>query len=68
MSQLVVHEPDQDLVEALERRAASNGRSPEAEHREILRATLLGQPAKRSFKQLLATMPYFDDDNLFDVR
>lgn len=68
MSQLLVRDLDQDLVDALKRRAATHGRSAAAEHREILRAALLGQPAKRSLKELLAAMPYFDDDDLFDVR
>ncbi|MDB5936007.1 MAG: DNA-binding protein [Massilia sp.] len=68
MSQLLVRELDQELVDALKRRAASHGRSAEAEHREILRVSLLGQPAKRPLKQLLAAMPYFEDDDLFDLR
>lgn len=68
MSQLLVRELDQELVDALKRRAASHGRSAEAEHREILRANLLVQPAKRSLKEVLAAMPFFDDDDLFDVR
>jgi plasmid stability protein len=68
VSQLLVRDLDQDLVEALKRRAASRGRSAEAEHREILRATLLGQPVKRPLKELLAEMPYFEDDELFDLR
>jgi plasmid stability protein len=68
VSQLLVRELDQDLVEALKRRAASHGRSAEAEHREILRVTLFGQPVKRPLKELLAAMPYFEDDELFDVR
>jgi plasmid stability protein len=68
VSQLLVGELDQDLVDALKRRAASHGRSAEAEHREILRMSLLGQPVKRPLKELLAAMPYFDDDDLFDVR
>jgi plasmid stability protein len=68
MSQLLVRGLDPELVEALKRRAAAHGRSAEAEHREILRGTLLGQPAKRSLKLLLAEMPYFEDDDLFDVR
>lgn len=68
MSQLLVRELDQDLVEALKRRAASHGRSAEAEHREILRISLLGHPAKRPLKEVLAGMPYFNDDDLFDVR
>jgi plasmid stability protein len=68
MSQLLVRELSQDLVDALKRRAASNGRSAEAEHREILRISLLGRPVKCPLKELLAAMPYFDDDDLFDLR
>lgn len=68
VSQLLVRELDQELVDALKRRAASHGRSAEAEHREILRMSLLGQPAKLPLKELLAAMPYFGDDDLFEVR
>ncbi len=68
MPQLLVRDLNQELVDALKRRAASHGRSAEAEHREILRLTLIDQPAKRPLKELLAAMPYFDDDELFDVR
>ena len=42
MAQLTVRKISRELVRALERRAAANGRSTEAEHREILRASLLG--------------------------
>ena len=42
MAKLTVRKIGQELVDALERRAAANGRSTEAEHREILRASLLG--------------------------
>ena len=41
MAQLTVRKISRELVCALERRAAANGRSTEAEHREILRASLL---------------------------
>lgn len=68
MSQLIVRDLEQDVVDALRRRAATHGRSAEAEHREILRSTLLEQPKKRLLKDVLASMPYFDDDDLFDVR
>lgn len=68
MAQLLVRELDQELVDALERRAASHGRSAEEEHRQILRAALVGLVNKRSFKEYLASMPYFDDDDLLDVR
>jgi plasmid stability protein len=68
MSQLLVRDLDEEVVDALRRAAAAHGRSAEAEHREILRTYLLSSPKKRTFKQVLAEMPYFDDDGLFDVR
>lgn len=68
MSQLLVRNLDDEVVNALKRSAAAHGRSTEAEHREILRAHLLSQPNKRSFKEVLSDMPYFEDDALFDMR
>jgi hypothetical protein len=48
---------------------ARGRRSAEAEHQVILGESLLSsQPRKRSFKEVLASMPYFGDDDLFDVR
>ncbi|HEY2660303.1 MAG TPA: Arc family DNA-binding protein [Caulobacteraceae bacterium] len=40
MAQLLVRDVPRDLVEALKRRAASHGRSAEAEHRAILEQAL----------------------------
>jgi plasmid stability protein len=40
MAQLLVRNVPPDVVEALKRRAAENGRSAEAEHRAILEASL----------------------------
>ncbi len=69
MAQLLVRGIDDALVAALKRRAAEHGRSAEAEHRLILgRSLLSAQPQKCSFKEALASMPYFDDDDLFDMR
>ena len=42
MADLTVRNVSGDVVAALKRRAAANGRSVEAEHRELLRAALLG--------------------------
>jgi plasmid stability protein len=44
MAQLIVRDVDDLIAEALRRRAAENGRSAEAEHRQILRE-VLGQGA-----------------------
>ena len=41
MAQLTVRKLSTQVVDALKRRAAAHGRSAEAEHREILRKTLL---------------------------
>lgn len=42
MAQLTVRKVSDEVVGALRRRAAAHGRSAEAEHRNILRASLLG--------------------------
>ncbi len=52
---LLVRDVDDELVERLESRAARHNRSPEAEHREILRQVLPGEPAEtESFKEFAA--------------
>ena len=42
MVQLTVRKISQEVVGALKRRASANGRSAEAEHRELLNSLLLG--------------------------
>ena len=42
MADLTVRNVSQDVVDALKRRAAANGRTAETEHRELLRAALMG--------------------------
>lgn len=54
MAQLTVRKLSRQLVDGLKRRAAANGRSAEAEHREILRKTLL--PAKGAFAERARAM------------
>ena len=56
-SQLLVRNLDVALVAKLRRRAAENGRSTEAEHREILRAALLPHRRAPSLKVHLLAMP-----------
>ena len=43
MADLTVRNVSREMVDALKRRAADNGRSVEAEHREVLRSALLGE-------------------------
>ena len=55
-SSLLVRKVDDAIVVELKRRAASHGRSAEAEHRAIPAAALL-VPQRRSFAEVLAAMP-----------
>lgn len=66
MAQLLVRNIDDVVVDALRLRAARNGRSAEAEHREILREALLGKKGRDLKKHLLA-MPDVGEDSDFEV-
>lgn len=63
--QLIVRNLEDELVEALRKRAKRHGRSAEAEHRLILRAALLKPPArpKPSLKELILAIPRADNDD-----
>ena len=65
MANLVVRNLDQSLVDALKQRAARHGRSAEAEHRAILEAALL-LPPKKSFAEVLSSMPDIGEDEDFE--
>ena len=67
MAQLIVRNVEDEVVRALKQRAASHGVSAEAEHRAILKSTLLGQASTRSFKQALLAMPDVGADSDFVV-
>ena len=62
---LVVRNIDDELAQALKERAASHGRSAEAEHREILRMALQ-RPRRRSFLDVLSLIPDVGEDSDFD--
>ena len=64
---LVVRNLDEDLVQALKERAAQNGVSAEAEHREILKAALT-KPKRRPFNEVLMSMPNVGLDSDFERR
>ena len=61
MPQLIVRNLDRRIVAALKARAASRGRSAEAEHRAILERALLGAPPAQDFKAFLRSMPLSPD-------
>ena len=53
---MLVRGVDDDLVQALKKRAGAHGRSQEAELRAILAAALLSPP-RRNLAELLAAIP-----------
>ena len=61
MANLIVRNIDEEIVKLLKERAGKHGISAEAEHRKILERTLL-RPKKKSFAQVLASMPNVGDD------
>lgn len=66
-SNLIVRNVETAVVQALKEAAARHGRSAEAEHREILRVAL-SRPARRSFKDVLTSMPDVGTDEDFNFR
>jgi antitoxin FitA len=62
---LVVRNVEEEIVQSLKEQAARNGRSAEAEHRAILKATLHG-PKRRSFNEVLLSMPDVGLDSDFE--
>jgi plasmid stability protein len=67
MAQLIVRDIETTLVDLLKRRAVANGRSAEAEHREILRAALMPPPAMTLRDHLLG-MPEVGVDDDFAIQ
>lgn len=65
VTNLVVRNVEVEIVQSLKEQAARNGRSAEAEHRAILKAALT-QPRRRSFNELLLSMPNVGEDSDFE--
>lgn len=61
MANLLVRNVDEALVQSLREQAAANGRSAEAEHREIL-SKALRMPQRKTFAELLMSMPNVGED------
>lgn len=61
MAQPLARDLDEELVRALHSRAAEHRRSPEAEHREILKDALLKKP-RHDLKAFLESMPSSGDE------
>ena len=66
MMQLTVTNIEDQVVAALERRAAEHGVSMEEEHRRILAKALAGKSGGMSFKDFLLTIPDVGEDWMFD--
>lgn len=65
MANLIVRNIDDKIVKALKKRAGCSGSSAEAEHRLIL-ANVLLQPKKKSYAEVLATIPNVGKDSDFE--
>lgn len=61
MGQLLVRGLEPEVIEALKKLATKNGRSAEAEHREILKTMLTGPP-RISFIEALQQIPEVGND------
>ena len=68
MPQLIVRNLNPRIVAALKARAASRGRSAEAEHREILEHALLGAAPGPDFKTFLRSIPPGPPDSDLQIR
>ncbi|MGS0891310.1 FitA-like ribbon-helix-helix domain-containing protein [Burkholderia stagnalis] len=64
MANLLVRNVEDSIVQSLREQAAANGRSAEAEHRAIL-ADALGRPKRRTFAEVLMSMPNVGEDTDF---
>ena len=62
---LIVRDVDQEIVKSLKEKASRNGLSVAAEHRAILKAAL-SRPRKRSFNEVLASIPNVGLDSDFE--
>ena len=65
MADLLVRGVVETVVKALKERAGAHGRSAEAEHRAIL-AAALARPRRRSFAEVLASIPAVGTDADFE--
>jgi plasmid stability protein len=65
MANLIVRNLDPCIVHALKKRAAEHGRSAEAEHRALLES-VLSQPPRKSFTEVLAAIPNVGRDEDFE--
>ena len=65
MAQLIVRNLPEDLVRELKLRAAQHGRSAEAEHRDILKDSLLPEN-HTPLQDLLLAMPNVGEDRDFE--
>ena len=66
MATLTIRKVDPDVQRRLRIRAAQNGRSMEAEHRDILTVTLRPGRGRTSFKEWLTRMPDVGTDRDFE--
>lgn len=67
VAQLIVRNLNDGIIRRLKVRAAQNGRSAEAEHREMLKQMLLVPRNLKTLKDLLLAMPEVGEDEDFEL-
>jgi len=67
VAQLIVRNLNDGIIRRLKARAGQNGRSAEAEHREILRDALMAPRSTKTLKDFLLGMPDAGEDEDFDL-
>ncbi len=65
MANLIVRNIDDEIANALKRRANRHGVSAEAEHRIILEQVLM-RPQRKSFTEVLRQIPNVGEDSDFE--
>ncbi|MGA8656060.1 MAG: hypothetical protein WB586_07900 [Chthoniobacterales bacterium] len=65
MAQLLVRDLEEEVVQALRHKAATEGTSVEEAHRRLLRSVLLSRKRSKTFKEALLQMPDDGDDSIF---
>ena len=70
MTDLIVHDVDDEIIKALNQSASRHGVSVESEHRRILEQVLLQPPTanikRKSFAEVLSLMPNIGKDSDFE--
>ena len=66
MANLIVRNIDEEIVTALKQKAELHGISAEEAHRKILEKALITKPVRKTFAELLSSIPNVGNDSDFE--